>query len=40
MLDSVDVAAFWKDVFLKTVERADQLVPINKPALSDSHYSL
>ncbi|GAA5859769.1 hypothetical protein JCM5353_004528 [Sporobolomyces roseus] len=42
VLDSVDVGAFWKDVFLKTVERADQLVPINcnKLALSDSHYSL
>ncbi|GAA6062780.1 hypothetical protein JCM10212_006893 [Sporobolomyces blumeae] len=29
LLDSVDVSTFWLDVFLRTVERADRVVPIN-----------
>ncbi|BGP40298.1 Uridine nucleosidase 1 [Rhodotorula kratochvilovae] len=30
VLEEVDVGAFWRDVFLETVARADEVVPINE----------
>ncbi|GAA5824143.1 hypothetical protein JCM3770_001407 [Rhodotorula araucariae] len=30
VLEEVDVAAFWRDVFLETVARADEVAPINE----------